>query len=339
MLEPSKKLANRATKAASTSRFDVLPRARNTLRPSPSHPAAMLRPRLRIPRPGRLWRPAPASRSLHQVPVLGHIDAKLGVPGLLSPGGFDMAWTQYMQFVLERLNALIAGTELASQETLTIIKSTAREPSKAAIFNYASMAHNNAMFFENIVGLQVTEAGEIRDVPDEQRIPHRLLRELTMQFSSIETLRQEFLVTALAMFGPGFVWLVKNGQSSDLRILVTYLAGTPYTAAHWRRQGVDMNTQGTNSPDTVTAWLERTKTGAGADNGAKFVTSSEVAPGGTDVIPLLCLNTWEHVWLRDYGIGAGDRGGKRQYVENWWRCINWENVESLANLGRPTFRT
>ncbi|KAI0117373.1 manganese and iron superoxide dismutase [Daldinia grandis] len=295
----------------------------------------MLRPRLRIPRASRLWRPAPQSRSVHIVPRLD-IDPEEGVPGLLSAGGFDFAWSQYQQLVVERLNALTAGTEYEQQDALTILKSTAREPSQAPIFNYASMAHNNHFFFKN---LRIVPDPQEHELSDEEKIPHLLKYELSKQFSSIETLRREFLVTAMAMFGPGFVWLVKNAQSTELRILTTYLAGSPYTAAHWRRQGLDMNTQSISANSPAKSFLERTQTAVGADIGARFVPHNQTAPGGTDVIPLLCLNTWEHVWLRDYGIGARGLGGKRQFVENWWSTINWTNVESAANINRPEFKT
>lgn len=241
-----------------------------------------------------------------------------------------------MQFVIEKLNSLIAGTEFESQTVLQILKATAREPHHAPIFNYASMAHNNALFFENLANTSTEKqesTGE-SESDGEDRIPPKLKTELERQFSSVETLRREFLVTAMAMFGPGFVWLVKNAQSTEMRILTTYLAGTPYTAGHWRRQGLDMNSQGTSAPETVQAFVDRTKTAAGADTGGRFIPHNQLAPGGVDVVPLLCLNTWEHVWLRDYGIGAGNTGGKRQYVQAWWRCIDWNKVESLGEIKR-----
>ncbi|XXG93902.1 hypothetical protein Hte_000152 [Hypoxylon texense] len=234
------------------------------------------------------------------------------------------------------------GTEFESEAALTIVKATAREPHHAPIFNYASMAHNNAFFFENLANLNSESEqgkGSAEENDGEERIPPWLKNEFEQQFSSVETLRREFLATATAMFGPGFVWLVRNAQTNDMRILATYLAGTPYTAGHWRRQGLDMNTQGVRSQDTVRGFVERIQTGAGADTGSQFVPQSQLAPGGTDVIPLLCLNTWEHVWLRDYGIGAGGVGGKRQFVQDWWRCVDWNKVESLAMIQRPDFKT
>jgi Fe-Mn family superoxide dismutase len=36
-------------------------------------------------------------------------DFREGVPGLLSPAGFDMAWTQYQSLMLEKLSNLTAG--------------------------------------------------------------------------------------------------------------------------------------------------------------------------------------------------------------------------------------
>ncbi|KAJ0161747.1 hypothetical protein CTA2_5659, partial [Colletotrichum tanaceti] len=65
--------------------------------------------RLRIPRVGATFAPARTAvqmqqqRSLHYVPQLAH-DFKKGVPGLLSADGFDMAWSQYMTLVLDKLN-------------------------------------------------------------------------------------------------------------------------------------------------------------------------------------------------------------------------------------------
>jgi Fe-Mn family superoxide dismutase len=50
-----------------------------------------------------------ARRSLHQVPTLPH-DYSQGVPNLMSPGGFAIAWSDYMALMVEKLNALTAGT-------------------------------------------------------------------------------------------------------------------------------------------------------------------------------------------------------------------------------------
>ena len=53
----------------------------------------------------------PPSRSTHYVPQLGHDSAfkKHGIPDLLSPQGFDLSWTQYQGFLINKLNLLTAG--------------------------------------------------------------------------------------------------------------------------------------------------------------------------------------------------------------------------------------
>jgi Fe-Mn family superoxide dismutase len=51
-----------------------------------------------------------AARGLHSVPALPH-DFSEGVPNLMSPGGFSLAWTDYMTVTVDKLNAMIAGKQ------------------------------------------------------------------------------------------------------------------------------------------------------------------------------------------------------------------------------------
>ncbi|RSM20820.1 hypothetical protein CDV31_000191 [Fusarium ambrosium] len=259
----------------------------------------MFRPRLRVPRLASglgLRSTVNARRSIHHVPELQH-DFSQGVPNLMSPGGFAIAWTEYMKLTVEKLNALTVGSELEDKDTKTIALMTAREPAQAPTFNYASMAHNNHFFFQGIS-------------PEGTPMPDVLRRELEASFSSVETLRREFIVTASAMFGPGFLWLVKAGPG-DYRLLPTYLAGSPYPGAHWRAQSTDMNT-------------------VGKDGTARSFFRNQLEP-------LLCLNTWEHAWLLDWGVGAGGQGGKLAFAESWWNLIDWEKVAQKSGVLRPEF--
>merc|ERR1711939_121262 len=76
------------------------------------------------------------------------------------------------------------------------------------------MAFNNHFFFEALS-------------PEPTAMPEALQADLEQSFGSIETLRHEFVVTASSMFGPGFVWLMKN-RAGKYTILCTYLAGSPF---------------------------------------------------------------------------------------------------------------
>ena len=72
----------------------------------------MFRPRLRMPRV-RLPRASPPlfRRTLHGVPTTVH-KPEVGIPGLLTPDSFHLAYTEQMQFVVEKLNNLVVGKSL-----------------------------------------------------------------------------------------------------------------------------------------------------------------------------------------------------------------------------------
>jgi superoxide dismutase, Fe-Mn family len=205
----------------------------------------------------------------------------------------------------------------------------ARDPNSAPIFNYASMAHNNHFFFACLS-------------PTETTMPADLRKDLEQSFGSIETLQREMIVTASAMFGPGFVWLVK-ARDSGIRtysVLTTYLAGSPYPGAHYRRQPVDMNTEDDNK--SVSAAMRLATSGDPVNTVGAFgrLSKKATAPGGVELNPVLCINTWEHVYLPDYGVGAGGSGGKKEYAEQWWKRIDWSVVAQNAEVrASGSFRT
>jgi Fe-Mn family superoxide dismutase len=209
-----------------------------------------------------------------------------------------------------------SGGEYEFKTTKDIAIKYARDPNSAPIFNYASMAHNNAFFFSTITD-------------DPKPMAPELQKDLEDSFGSIETLKQEFIVTASSMFGPGFVWLVKS-RDRKYSLLCTYLAGSPYPGAHYRRQPVDMNTE----DKTVAEAIRRTNSWEPVNTVGSHGAQSQkkMAPGGIDLSPILCINMWEHVYLPDYGVGAGGAGGKRAFAESWWHVIDWEVVRKNAEV-------
>lgn len=81
---------------------------RSRLRTSGLGLAQSLRPPTTSSTASRIAAPL-AARSIHHVPELKH-DFSEGVPNLMSPGGFNIAWTEYMALTVEKLNALTAGS-------------------------------------------------------------------------------------------------------------------------------------------------------------------------------------------------------------------------------------
>ncbi|KAL9096161.1 MAG: hypothetical protein Q9165_001684 [Trypethelium subeluteriae] len=259
------------------------------------------------------------ARLLHNVPTLNHDKQwkEHGVGDLLDPQSYKLAWTDYQSLMVQKINDLTIGTPEESKSTKELLLAHARDPLQAALFNYASMAYNNHFFFEALASARSTTT-----------IPTNLANPFITSFGSLDTLRDELLATAEAMFGPGFVWLV---QSQDqFRILTTYLAGSPLAGAHTRLQPVDMNTQSVGSAGGLTGEDYRRQTEVQNSLG-NFGDYSEGRrrPGGLDVLPVLCVNTWEHVWLPLYGIA-----GKRHYLERWWENVDWNVVMSRSRLSR-----
>jgi Fe-Mn family superoxide dismutase len=192
----------------------------------------------------------------------------------------------------------------------------------ASLFNHASMAHNNHFFFSTLSNSSVP-------------IPPTLQKALESSFSSIETLRKEFIATANAMFGPGFVWLVKS-KDGKFALLNTYIAGSPYAGAHFRRQNRDLNTEADAPKTPADAARQQALNALPISNSVgahgSFSATGKIAPGGVDVIPVLCVNTWEHVYLADWGVMQ-----KKAYLEAWWDRIDWNVVADAAGEKASTF--
>jgi Fe-Mn family superoxide dismutase len=178
------------------------------------------------------------------------------------------------------------------------------------------MAHNNHFFFQCLT-------------PTPTQMPTTLQTQLEGSFSSIETLRREFVITASSMFGPGFVWLMKD-RINRYSLLCTYLAGSPYPGAHYRQQPVDMNTEDKSMSDAVTRMAREAPTNTAGAFGPRS-KNQRISPGGIDLTPVLCINMWEHVYLPDYGTGAFGVGGKKAFAESWWHVIDWAEVANNAD--------
>lgn len=244
--------------------------------------------------------------------------------GLLSPAGYKQAWTDYQAHIVQKLNDLVAGEPIENLGSKELALSFARDPMNAAVFNHASMAWNNHFFF-----------GSFSTLPWELSRTPQLAESLNKTFGSLDTLRMTMIDTAASMFGPGFVWLVwarnveaagkLSSRSGQWRILNTYLAGTPYPEAGYRQQGVDMNN---HNPSSYQAYLDAQSqipantAGAFGPHSQQGRGQAKIPPGGTNLAPVLCVSTWEHTYLRDYGVM-----GKRKYLDNWWECVDWGLVQ------------
>jgi Fe-Mn family superoxide dismutase len=237
-----------------------------------------------------------------------------GVPGLFSETGVRLGWTTYQEMMVQKLDELLAGEPDEKSDNKALLLKYARDPQMASVFNHASMAFNNHFFFQ-----------ALSPEPTPLDRYNLLENSLKKTFGSIDTLRTTFLDTAAAMFAPGFVWLVwckdveGSGSRGAWRILATYAAGTPFPEAGYRQQGIDANTSSAASYEKYQANNPVAAFGAHSRHGQNI---SKIPPGGTSVAPVLCVSTWEHSYIYDFGLN-----GKRRYLNDWWNAIDWYRVE------------
>ncbi len=114
------------------------------------------------------------------------------------------------------LNRLIEGTALDNDDLETIIKISAADPAKTAIFNNAAQVWNHTFYWNCIApGGGGNPNGKIADMID-------------AAFGNYETFLTEFKSAGATQFGSGWVWLVDN--KGKLEVLKTSNAGLPLTS-------------------------------------------------------------------------------------------------------------
>lgn len=224
---------------------------------------------------------------------------------------------------LRLLTLLLSGTADATSKPIYLVSKYARSAEKSSLFNYASMAANNHFFFSCLS-------------PNKTEPSPTFLSDIDDSFSSYDTLRTEIIETADAMFGPGFVWIVKDQEAGRMKLLCTYLAGSPYPEAHNRSQQLDMATQATRTGPNGEPLLDPYRSLPVNNSVGSFGRHTKLGGFNQRSVnrynaqPVLCVNTWEHAFLRDYGVG-----GKRTYLQRWWDRVDWAVVENHAQQAGP----
>jgi superoxide dismutase, Fe-Mn family len=119
---------------------------------------------------------------------------------------------------VDKLNALVKGSDLASATLETIVRRSAwqasSDPSFRAIFNNAAQAWNHAFYWRS---LRPKVAGG--------RPQGALAARIDADFGGQERFIERFKATALGVFGSGWVWLIEDG--GILEVKVTANADTP----------------------------------------------------------------------------------------------------------------
>lgn len=88
------------------------------------------------------------------------------------------------------------------------------ESIRTSVINNGGGVFNHSFYFESLCA------------PNSKTIPEVLKNKIEERFSSVEHFKEEFKKIAMAQFGSGWAWLVKNSEG-DLKIISTSNQNTP----------------------------------------------------------------------------------------------------------------
>lgn len=123
---------------------------------------------------------------------------------------------KHYQGYVTKLNDLISNTDFENLSLENIILKSASDTLWTAIFNNAAQVYNHEFYFNSLAGLD-----------ENKKIPAALEKEILKDFQSVDALKEKLIEVGLAVFGSGYVWLVK--EDGHLKVEPFLNAFTPLT--------------------------------------------------------------------------------------------------------------
>jgi Fe-Mn family superoxide dismutase len=133
---------------------------------------------------------------------------------VISARTIDLHHGKHHRTYVEKLNQLVAGTDLERLSLHEVVKQTHADPKRSEVFNHAGQALSHALYWESLT-------------PKAMRPPEELRQMLDRDLGGYDACIAEFARAATSRFGSGWAWLVV--RSGKLEILSTSNAETPVT--------------------------------------------------------------------------------------------------------------
>lgn len=162
---------------------------------------------------GGIFRPAQAGASPYTLPPLPY--AENALEPVISARTIGFHYGKHHKAYMDNLNKLIAGTLFADTPLEDIIKSTAGQADKAAVFNNAAQFWNHSFYWRS---LTPKGGGEP---------PAALKQKMEEAFGSVDACKKALADTTVSQFGSGWGWLVLD--QGKLKIVKTGNADVPFT--------------------------------------------------------------------------------------------------------------
>ena len=136
---------------------------------------------------------------------------------VISANTLSFHYGKHHKTYVDTLKKLVAGTQFSDMSLEQIIKATADQAARTAIFNNAAQVWNHTFYWHS---LRPKGGGEP---------PAVLERLMESSFGSVEACKKELAGAAMGQFGSGWAWLVLDG--GKLKVVKTGNAHTPLTQA------------------------------------------------------------------------------------------------------------
>ncbi len=188
-----------------------LPGRRQVLKAATAASAWLAMNRLGVARP-RLRVPAQAAaRAAFELPPLPYAEDALAPH--IGAQTLSFHYGKHHKGYADKLNELTAGSDLASKPLEEVVKATAADGSKTAIFNAAAQVWNHTLYWQSLK-------------PGGGGAPTgKLLEAVNKDFGSADKLKQALAEAATTQFGSGWAWLVSDG--GKLAVVKTPNADNP----------------------------------------------------------------------------------------------------------------
>jgi Fe-Mn family superoxide dismutase len=140
--------------------------------------------------------------------------AKTALEPHISANTLDFHYGKHHQAYVDNLNKFVAGTEFENLSLEEIITKTVGQSDQMAIFNNAAQIYNHNFFWQSLRPSTLVQNPSVE-----------LLALIDKSFGSLDNFYSEFKAAAIAQFGSGWAWLIKDGDG--LKIIKTANADTP----------------------------------------------------------------------------------------------------------------
>src|ERR1700729_586290 len=134
---------------------------------------------------------------------------------VISANTLSFHYGKHHKTYVDTLNKLVTGTQFSDMPLEQIIKATADQADRTAIFNNAAQVWNHTFYWHS---LRPKGGGEP---------PAVLERLMESSFGSVEACKKELSHAAVEQFGSGWAWLVQDGEK--LKVMKTSNANNPLT--------------------------------------------------------------------------------------------------------------